>query len=591
MPGDPFRIDSPSVACWRGAALATARPVLSWLLRLRTYRHLYEHTHAALDQPFESRVLDALEIQASVAHDELPLIPSEGPLIVASNHPHGAVDGLVLAAIVRRRRADVRILANHLLARIPELSELCFFVDPFGGPASAANSHAGLRAAHLWVRNGGALVVFPAGEVAHERGPDRCRMESPWRPTVGRIALATRAPVVPAFIAGANTKLFYAAGRLHPALRTALLAREFLNKRGASVAVRLGPALSIREGDGTASDARDATESIRQAVEQLRQTARPTADAQSDRRPASCLSATEPIPREIAHLSGESSLVESGAFQVFVAEARQIPATLREIRRLREVTFRRVGEGTGRALDLDAFDERYLHLFSWDRERQRIVGAYRIGATDRIMATGGITGLYTRTLFRYDERLIARLSPALELGRSFVRAEYQKSHTALLLLWKGIGQFVARHPQYRVLFGPVSISSRYSDTSHGLLMDFLRHNHRDRDLAELVDAITPCAVDPAPAAAIPESIDEVNRLVARAEADGKGVPVLLRQYLKLNAKLLGFNVDPQFGDALDALMMVDLTTVDQAILNRYLGRDEAARFLAWHRSEPSSHAA
>jgi len=170
MPGDPFRIDGPSVALWRRATLAAARPFLSWLLRLRTCRHLYEQTRAALDQPFESRVLDALEIQTSVADDEMPFIPSEGPLIVASNHPHGAVDGLVLAAIVRRRRADVRVLTNHLLARIPGLSELCVFVDPFGGPASAANSHAGLRAAHLWVRNGGALVVFPAGEVAHERG-------------------------------------------------------------------------------------------------------------------------------------------------------------------------------------------------------------------------------------------------------------------------------------------------------------------------------------------------------------------------------------------------------------------------------------
>ena len=562
MPGDPFRIESPSIAPARRAALTAARPFLSWLVRLRTYRGLYEQTKALIDRPFESRVLDALQIQVSLAHDEMSFIPSEGPLIVASNHPHGAVDGLVLAAVVRRRRADVRVLTNYLAARIPELAELCFFVDPFGARASAANSYAGLRAAHLWVRNGGALVMFPAGEVAHEHGPDRCRIESPWRITVGRIALATGAPVVPAFIAGANTKVFYAAGRVHPVLRTALLAREFLHKRGASIAVRVGPALSIRGGIAAASDARAATQSIRQAVERL---------------------GRDPIPGEIARLPRDSCLVESGAFHVFVAEARRVPATLREIGRLREVTFRGVGEGTGRELDLDAFDERYLHVFCWDRERQRIVGAYRMGATDRIIASAGITGLYTRTLFRYDERLIARLSPALELGRSFVRAEYQRSHNALLLLWRAIGQFVARHPQYRVLFGPVSISSRYSEASHGLLMAFLRRHHLDRDLAKLVDAITPHVVDPRPAAAIPESIDDVNRLVARAEADGKGVPVLLRQYLKLNAKLLGFNIDPQFGDALDALMMVDLTTVEHAILHRYLGREGAGRFLAWHR--------
>jgi len=207
------------------------------------------------------------------------------------------------------------------------------------------------------------------------------------------------------------------------------------------------------------------------------------------------------------------------------------------------------------------------------------------------MMAEGVDGLYTRTLFRYDERLIARLSPALELGRSFVRAEYQKNYNALLLLWKGIGRFVATHPQYRVLFGPVSISCRYSDSSHRLLMAFLQQNHLNRDLAALVEAINPRVMNPAPTQAIPRSIEEANRLVTEAEGDGKGVPILLRQYLKLNAKLLGFNVDPHFGDALDALMLVDLTTVDAAILNRYLGRQEAARFLARHRASMSAHAA
>jgi putative hemolysin len=186
---------------------------------------------------------------------------------------------------------------------------------------------------------------------------------------------------------------------------------------------------------------------------------------------------------------------------------------------------------------------------------------------------------------------MARLSPALELGRSFVRTEYQKNYNALLLLWKGIGRFIASHPQYRVLFGPVSISCRYSDSSHRLLMAFLHQNHLDGDLADLVEAINPRVVNPAPALPVPRSVEEADRLVAEAERDGKGVPILLRQYLKLNAKLLGFNVDPQFGDALDALMMVDLTTVDGAILNRYLGRQATADFLARYRVVQSAHAA
>jgi putative hemolysin len=590
MPGDPFQIDSPPNMPYR-AAIAAARPLLSWLLRLRTYRALYERTQSNRDAPFECRALTALEVEPRVSDTELDVIPVRGPLLVASNHPHGALDGLLLASVVGRKRSDVRVLTNHLLSRIPDLSKLCFFVDPFGGPRASARSQVGLRAAHLWVKNGGALVVFPSGEVAHRRGAAGSRIDSPWRSTIGRLVLTTGAQVLPALIDGANTRWFYAAGRVHPALRTALLARELLNKRGTAVTVRLGVPLAARDLLDTAGDAASATALIRRAVEGLGPTVAPPAPPTSEPHATSGVSHARNITAEIAKLSGESCLVDSGAFQVFVAEAHRVPAALREIGRLRELTYRAVGEGTGRQLDLDSFDDRYLHLFSWDRQRKRIVGAYRIGRTDRIMATAGVDGLYTRTLFRYDERLITRLSPALELGRSFVRAEYQKNYTALLLLWKGIGRFVAIHPKYRVLFGPVSISSRYSDSSHRLLMAFLHQNHLDSDLADLVEPINPRVVNPAPALPVPRSVEEADRLVTRAERDGKGVPILLRQYLKLNAKLLGFNVDPQFGDALDALMMVDLTTVDAAILNRYMGRQATAQFLTRHRAVQSARAA
>jgi putative hemolysin len=590
MPGDPFQIDILPTTRYR-AAIAAARPLLSWLLGLRTYRALYERTQSNRETPFECRALKALDIEPRISDEALGMIPACGPLLVASNHPHGALDGLLLASVVRRNRSDVRILTNHLLSRIPDLAELCFFVDPFGGPTAGARSQAGLRAAHLWLRNGGALVAFPSGEVAHRRGPSGSPIDSPWRSTIGRLVMTTGAQVLPAFIDGANTKLFYAAGRVHPALRTALLARELLSKRGTAVAVRLGAPLAARDLVATAGDAAGTTASIRRSVEALGQPIRRAADTASKLLVLSGLNQINTIPAEIEHLPRESCLVESAAFQVFLVEARQIPAALDEIGRLRELTYRAIGEGTGRQCDLDSFDDRYLHLFSWDRERKQIVGAYRIGRTDCIMAAEGVQGLYTRTLFRYDERLIARLSPALELGRSFVRVEYQKNYNALLLLWKGIGRFVASHPQYRVLFGPVSISCRYSDSSHRLLMAFLEQNHFDSDLSNLVEAINPRVVNPAPALPVPRSVEEANRLVMEAEGDGKGVPVLLRQYLKLNAKLLRFNVDPQFGDALDALMMVDLTTVDAAILNRYLGRQQAAQFLARHRAVHSAHAA
>ena len=595
MPGDPFQIQSlPNAPAPHRVALAATRPFFSWLLQLPSYRALLEQIRLApRDVPFEIRALAALDTRTTCSPADMAFIPKHGPLVLAANHPHGAIDGLVLASLVRRSRPDVRILANHLLSRIPELAELCFFVDPFRGPTAAARSRAGLRAAHVWLKKGGALIVFPAGEVAHQREPDGSYSDSPWLSTMGRMVLATDATVVPAFIAGRNSAWFYAAGRVHASFRTALLARELLKTRGQALAVGFGPPLSRRDLTDAAPDAAAVTQCIRAAVERLAATVRRKAEGTPPGPTRGQHSArADAIESEIARISHAGCLVESGRFQVFCAHAQQMPSALREIGRLREATYRAVGEGTGRSLDLDEFDERYLHLFSWDRDRRRIVGAYRIGQTDRIMATEGVSGLYTRTLFRYDERLIGRLSPALELGRSFVRAEYQKDYTALLLLWKGIGRFVARHPRYRVLFGTVSISARYSDRSHRLLMAFLRQNHLDRDLAELAEAMNPYEVNPAPVStAIPQSIEEANRWVTRAEAGEKGMPVLLRQYLKLNARLIGFNVDPDFGDALDALMMVDLTAVDPAILNRYFGRHEAAQFLALHRGGQPAHAA
>ena len=585
-PGDPFSFPLAQHSRLTRAALVAARPFISSLLGLSTLGRLYRRAGAERAPTFEARALQALEIGFRVHGGDGGVVPPAGPLIVAANHPTGAVDGLLLAEAVRQVRADVRILANCVLARIPELRESCCFVDPFGGPASAARSLEGLRAAHVWLRRGGALVVFPAGEVAWRGGPDACG-DSPWHDTVGRLALGTRAAVLPAFLEGRTSRAFRAAGRLHPRLRTVMLGRELLRQRGRTVRIRLGPLLPPR------------------AVERLGTPAAVTREARLtvDGLAARTVKAPEPVPvdppvdaalleQDVDSLPPRARLLSSGVYDVFCAEAGSIPHVLREIGRLRETTFRAVGEGTGRSLDLDRFDAGYEHLFVWNRSRQQIVGAYRVGRTDRIVARLGPDGLYTSTLFRYDERLLSRLSPALELGRSFVRIEYQRSYNALLLLWKGIGRLVAQAPEYRVLFGPVSISSRYLDTSQAMLKAYLTINHREPELAALVDAVNSPgpALPPERGAAPMGDIDELDAMIRRLESN-QGVPVLLRQYLRLNASLLGFNVDPAFGDALDALMMVDLARLPASTLRRYLGDDEARRFLEHHAGAPAANAA
>lgn len=294
--------------------------------------------------------------------------------------------------------------------------------------------------------------------------------------------------------------------------------------------------------------------------------------------------ANDRVRAEIAALDVNSCFVSSGSFRVFCAAADQIPQTLREIGRLRAVTFRAAGEGTPADLDLDRFDSTYRHLFVWDDDQGVVVGAYRLGLSDRLVESAGIAALYTRTLFDFDERLLTQMPPAIELGRSFVRAEYQRQHQPLMLLWKGIGQFVRRHPHYRVLFGTVSISGRYRDGSRGLLVSFLEQHRLEHRLAPGVAPRHPFTSHrPMGGGASPDP-HALDRTIASLEPDGKGVPVLLRQYLRLGARALGFGLDPDFGGVLDVLMMVDLAGVDPSALSRYLGGAEARAYLARHRA-------
>lgn len=599
MPGDPFDIHLPIDTPLRRATAPVARPLLRWALQLNTLSELYRQADAlrtvdadARRTPtaFAHRALHVLNVTAHSTAGAAS-IPPRGPLIVAANHPHGALDGLVLLDRVSRIRQDVRLIANHLLARVPDLQDLCFFVDPFERDDSMRRSLSGLRAAHLWLRRGGAVIIFPAGEVAHRRAADGIVIDSPWRSTVGRLATSTAARILPVHIAGGNSPLFYAAGRLHPMLRTVLLARELLRTRGRSVSVRVGRALLPDELTAYGKTAAAATQQVRAAVDALR---RPPA---ADRRTRPTAPVAPPIPSgeladDVRNLPAVSKLLTSGTFDVYCASAAQLPRVLDEIGRLRELSFRAVGEGTGLPADLDTFDRQYLHLFVWNRERHEVVGAYRIGRTDQIVASDGVTGLYTRSLFRYDDVLIRRLPPALELGRSFVRPEYQRDHNALMLLWKGICAFVSRQPHYRVLFGAVSISARYGDRTRDMLMRFLEQNHLDPQLSGQVVPLRPYAATRAAAhvePGAPRTLEDADALTSTFESGGRGMPVLLRQYLKLNARVLGFSVDPSFGDALDALMMIDLLRVDVRILRRYFGREEAAAFLRQHVA--ASHAA
>ncbi len=286
---------------------------------------------------------------------------------------------------------------------------------------------------------------------------------------------------------------------------------------------------------------------------------------------------TTQLKSEVETLDPSSRLATQGSLEVYLATAREIPLILPEIGRLREISFQAVGEGTGREIDLDEFDQHYLHLFLWDPEAEQVAGAYRLAPTDVVMATQGSAGLYCSTLFEFESPFLDHLNPALELGRSFVAPRYQKSLAPLLALWKGIAAYVSRNPRYHRLFGPVSISQDYTALSQDIIVKFLRENRWNKELGPLVKPLNPFPGNPQISPLL-ESIDQVSARVSEAEADGKGIPVLLKQYLKLNATLLEFNLDPAFSDCLDALILVDLHEAPAAVLARYMGKEAYTKF-------------
>jgi len=544
--------------------------------------------------PIAERLLQRLDITERVAEKDLEHIPRQGPALLVVNHPFGILEGAVLLTLLTRIRSDVKFLANGILEAIPEIRGLLIPVDPLGGSGAARGNHTGLRRCIEFLSSGGLLVVFPAGEVSHFQWKERSITDPKWNPAIARmLAIARRRTasisVIPVHVEGSNSLLFQALGVVHPRLRTIMLGRELLNKRGAAVEVRIGRPIAAEKLLAIPSDG-ERTEYLRWRTYLLAarnqykpRTGLPFVKAgggPADSKPIASPVDPEAMAREVAALPAESQLAASGDLSAYIARARQIPAVLREIGRLREVTFRAAGEGTGHSIDLDAFDPHYQHLFVWNRKAREIVGAYRLAGTDTTRDQYGIRGLYTASLFEYGSEFLDRMGPALELGRSFVRMEYQRGFAPLLLLWKGIGKHVARNPQYRILFGPVSISNQYHSISRQLMVSFLER-HVLKEWAGLVATRNPFRPrTPNAASNAAFDLEELAAVVSDLEPSQTGVPVLLRQYVKLGGKLLGFSVDPEFANTLDGLMVVDLAKTEPKLLERYLGKQEAAQFLS-----------
>lgn len=582
----PFKLLGPDDACASPMRLWSAG-VLERILRIDRLNCIYQRVIAA-DQsiPFLRRVLDDLQVSWDLFPQDLARIPRQGPLIVVANHPFGAIEGMVLAAVLTSVRNDVRLMANHILGRITELRDLFILVDPFGRASSIRDNMQPLRECLRLLKSGGALGVFPAGEVAHLDLRSRRVVDPPWSPTIARMVRKSGAAVLPVFFHGRNSTMFQLLGLVHPRLRTALLPREFCKKQGTRLDMQIGSPIAASRLEAFETD-EDLMTYLRERthVLALRSAAASITPAPALAVPVVPAAASEDLAAEVESLNPRALLLEAGDFQTWIGRARQIPCILREIGRLREITFRAAGEGTGRQIDLDRFDRTYLHLFVWDRSNRQIAGAYRLGPADRIVPRQGVRGLYSSTLFHYGPELMTHCGATLELGRSFVRPEYQRTYAPLLLLWRGIGQYLLRNPRYRVLFGPVSISNSYQSASQQLMVRFLQTCHGASNIRQMVRARRPFRVAGAGPNIPPMWLrdnDDVSRIVGDIEPDLKGIPVLLRQYLKLGAKFLAFSVDPDFNNTVDGLILIDLLRADPRVLDRYMGGCGRKQYLAYH---------
>jgi putative hemolysin len=566
------------------------------LVPFRKARDLYLRVQQSPEGFRLENLLTEMRVGFCVNPADQARIPRSGPVVVVANHPYGVLDGAILTVLLTRIRPDVKVLTNFLLADVPELSPHCIFVDPFQTDRSVEANRRGVRHALAWLQKGGMLAIFPSGEVSHWQMPDAQIADPEWNDTAVRLIRRSGASALPVYFCGHNSLGFQLLSMIHPKLRTVFLLQEFLQQEGRTVEVRVGSPID-RDVFAGLSDDREAIEYLRWRTYLLGWRSKVESSPLAALRSKFVVKAHEPLAQaarpdalaeEVGKFPPDRCLAESGDLAVYLGRACEMPQLLREIGRLRELTFRQVGEGTGKSLDLDGFDDYYWHLVLWHRSRGQLVGAYRVGKTAEIVPARGIAGLYTSTLFRYDRAFFQGLGPALELGRSFVGPQYQRQYAPLLLLWKGIARLVATWPESPVLFGAVSISNDYTHASREIIYRFFERRIQHDELAGLVEPRKPFRPsrlrrwDCRGLWHALRDLDELSQPIADIECDGKGLPILLRQYAKVGGKLLGFNIDRKFSNVLDGLVVVDLRQTEPAILERYMGREAASRFRQAH---------
>lgn len=546
-----------------------ARPVVELLRRVACEERInafLAETAGLVGFAFVERAIELLQLRYSVANTDRENIPVEGRVVIVANHPLGALDALALIHLVGSVRRDVKVLANDLLMQFTQLKPLLLPLPVFGG----GSAHGGARAAYRALENDEALIVFPAGEVSRMRAAGV--RDAAWSSGFVRLALKTGAPVVPVHIAAQNSPVFYGVSMLAKPLSSLLLPREMFGAARARIELQVGENVPAAALTQSTQQPQRIAQQMRTHVYRLprrRPTVFPTSTAIAHPEPAL---AVRRALREAERL-GETR----DGKQILLLDAHADNPALREIGRLRELAFRRVGEGTGARRDLDRYDLHYRHIVLWDEQALTIAGAYRLGEAGPILRERGPAGLYSASLFDYAPAANEFLDGAVELGRSFVQPAYWGSRS-LDYLWQGIGAYLRCRP-VRHLIGPVSLSAALPLAAREWIVHYHRHYFGDPErLAVARNPFVVSAQVEAEASAAWSGRTQAEALAhLRARLDGMGaqLPVLYKQYADVcepdGVRFLAFGVDPAFGGCVDGLVRLDLTRLRPAKRSRYLG--------------------
>lgn len=543
-------------------------PLLSRMSGIDRVNEIYDEICNNQGVSFIDELFHLLELELEFDERQLEHIPQMGSFITVSNHPFGALDGLSLIKIFTQARPEYKVMANFLLQNIEPIRDNFIGVNPFEKRKDAYSNLGGLKAAMAHIEQGLPMGIFPAGEVSTIQGDLRNIVDRKWQNSALKIVRNAQVPVLPVFFDGANSYIFHLLGLIHPNLRTLALPNEMLRKRGKTIHVRIGKPIQPKDTqmftnvEQYGRYLRAKTYALGSSFEVKRDYFRMFRFPKREDEIIAAV-AQDDIVREIETLSPFKTLTYDN-FDCYVTGSENIPRILREIGRLREVTFRQVGEGTNRSIDLDEYDLYYNHLILWDREEKRIAGAYRVGDGAQIMARYGIRGFYTSSLFKMNYRMKPILNKSLELGRSFIVQDYQKHRLSLFLLWKGILFYLLSQPHFRYIIGPVSISNAYQEVSKELIIQFIMKNYFDEHLSRYVHprhAFKPKVKNVDMDVLVHSSqadMKKMDKIISEIEPSSFTMPVLLKKYLQQNAKILAFNSDPKFNNALDGMMMLDL---------------------------------